>query len=167
MFHTSTTTSGTRESPLVMCTVPQKKQEESALSAPGSHIPGSLSSPALPQHRHCISTIPSGPCGVAATWLRCPPWELLHSFLSELPPPPYTHTLNHPSNCWRRQGGRRHLYFKGKQSAFGGEVAFFRTHRTQQGWMRLGAPGGASGWMLCCAHLQPSQQKLWALAGML
>ena len=58
----------------------------------------------------------------------------------------HTHTQTHncPSNCCRRQGGRHHLSIKGKQTVFRGEVAFFRTHRTQRGWMRLGPPGGAS-----------------------
>ena len=143
MFHTSTTASGTRDSPLVMYTVLQKKQEETALSVSGSHISGSLSSHALTQHP------------MWALWGGChmamlPSVGAPSLFLSGPPPNTHTHTHTHtqthncPSNCCRRQGGRHHLSIKGKQTVFRGEVAFFRTHRTQRGWMRLGPPGGAS-----------------------
>lgn len=81
-----------------------------------------LSSHALTQHGHCISRIPQGLCGVAATELMLPSVDAPSLFHICPPPPPQCPThLTLPATA--AGGSSRGRLYK-EQSAFGGEVAF-------------------------------------------
>lgn len=147
-----------RDSPLVMCTVPQKKHQESALSASGSHSSGCLpchGDTARTLHLHDPTWGLWGGCRIAyAAPLRgcCPPSVDAPSLSHICSPPPRTRLTVPATAAGCRPGGTISTLKKSKVRR---EVKwlFSGPTGTRGGWMRTGPTGGASGWMLYCAHL--------------